>query len=236
MNSLQQGYRALVVGASGGIGQALVTALQSDARCGAVVQLSRRTHPAFDLRQADLLPEQLPKVLESVLPQGPFDLVLDATGWLHDHDFGPEKRMSAVSIDALQQAIRINALGPFLLMQGLVPHLPKHRRVIYAKWSARVGSITDNHKGGWYSYRASKAALNQLLQTAAIDLGRSHPHCVVAAVQPGTVATPLSQPFAAATGAMSPQESAQRVLRVLDGLSPVGKAQFIDHLGQSIPW
>ncbi len=232
MNSFDPGYRALVVGASGGIGQALVKELRSDARCGAVVELSRHTHPRFDLRHT----EQLPEVLESVLAKGPFDLVLDATGWLHSESYVPEKRMSAVSIDALQHAIRINALGPFMLMQGLAPHLPKRRRVIYAKWSARVGSITDNKKGGWYSYRASKAALNQLLQTAAIDLARSHPDCVVAAVQPGTVATPLSQPFSAAAGAMSAPESAKRVLHVLDGLSPVGRAQFIDHAGEIIPW
>ena len=232
MQSLRPGYRALVVGASGGIGQALVRELEADPTCGGVVPLSRRSHPGFDLRET----EQLPHVLAAIWVDGPFDLVLDATGWLHDPSHQPEKRMSAVSIDALQHAIRINALGPFMLMQAIVPHLPKQRRVIYAKWSARVGSIEDNRKGGWYSYRASKAALNQLLQTAAIDLSRSHPDCVVAAVQPGTVATRLSEPFAAAAGAMSTQASAQRVLSVLDGLQPTGRAQFIDHAGQTIPW
>jgi NAD(P)-dependent dehydrogenase (short-subunit alcohol dehydrogenase family) len=107
--------------------------------------------------------------------------------------------------------------------------------VVWAKLSARVGSIEDNRKGGWYSYRAAKAALNMLLQTAAIEMVRRRPLAVVAALQPGTVRSALSQPFVG-DAALDPDESAQRLLAVLDVLQPTGRAQFVDHLGQSIPW
>jgi NAD(P)-dependent dehydrogenase (short-subunit alcohol dehydrogenase family) len=101
--------------------------------------------------------------------------------------------------------------------------------------SARVGSIEDNRKGGWYGYRAAKAALNMLLQTSAIELARRRPLAVVAALQPGTVQSALSQPFVG-QDAMRPEEAAQRLLAVLDALQPTGRAQFVDHQGQSIPW
>jgi NAD(P)-dependent dehydrogenase (short-subunit alcohol dehydrogenase family) len=107
--------------------------------------------------------------------------------------------------------------------------------VIWAKLSARVGSIEDNRKGGWYGYRAAKAALNMLLQTAAIEITRRRPLAVVAALQPGTVQSALSQPFVG-DDAMCPDEAARRLLTVLDRLQPTGRAQFVDHLGQPIPW
>jgi NAD(P)-dependent dehydrogenase (short-subunit alcohol dehydrogenase family) len=107
--------------------------------------------------------------------------------------------------------------------------------VIWGKLSARVGSIEDNRKGGWYGYRAAKAALNMLLQTAAIELSRRRPLLVVAALQPGTVQSALSQPFVG-QDALHPNESAQRLLATLNGLQPTGRAQFVDHQGQHIPW
>ncbi len=135
----------------------------------------------------------------------------------------------------LLDALGVNAIGPALLLQQLLPRLASDERVIWAKLSARVGSIEDNRKGGWYGYRASKAALNMLLQTAAIEIARRRPLAVVAALQPGTVRSALSQPFVGEL-AMDPQESAARLLRVLDGLEPTGRARFVDHAGQSIPW
>ena len=107
--------------------------------------------------------------------------------------------------------------------------------MIWAKLSARVGSIEDNRKGGWYGYRASKAALNMFLQTAAIEIVRRRPQAVIAALQPGTVRSRLSRPFVGDEG-MSAEIAAQKLLRVLDELQPTGRAQFVDHTGQSIPW
>jgi NAD(P)-dependent dehydrogenase (short-subunit alcohol dehydrogenase family) len=166
---------------------------------------------------------------------GPWHLVVDATGALTIDGHGPEKRLQELDAERLLQSLQLNAVGPALLVQQLSPHLGRGERVIWAKLSARVGSIEDNRKGGWYGYRAAKAALNQLLQTAAIELARQRPLAVVAALQPGTVRSALSQPFVG-DDALDPALSALRLLAVLDALEPSGRAQFVDHLGQHIPW
>ena len=132
-------------------------------------------------------------------------------------------------------ALQLNAVGPGLLLKHFVPLLVIEHRSIYAKLSARVGSISDNHKGGWYGYRASKAALNMLLQTAAIELARRRPLAVVAALQPGTVRSALSRPFVG-DQADAPEDAAQRLLAVLDTLPPQAGAHFVDHRGAPIPW
>jgi NAD(P)-dependent dehydrogenase (short-subunit alcohol dehydrogenase family) len=148
---------------------------------------------------------------------------------------GPEKRLDELDGAQLLDLLHLNSVGPALLLKHFTPLLATGQRVIWAKLSARVGSIEDNRKGGWYSYRAAKAALNMLLQTAAIEMARRRPLAVVAALQPGTVRSALSRPFVG-DDAMEPDESARRLLAVLDALQPTGRAQFVDHAGQSIPW
>lgn len=231
MQSLRAGYSALVLGASGAIGQACVTLLQSDPRCASVTALSRSSQPGFDLRD----PASLDRLALELAGQGPFQLVLDATGALTLNGRSPEKRLDELDSQALLDAMSVNAIGPALLLKRLLGRLASGERVIWAKLSARVGSIEDNRKGGWYGYRAAKAALNMLLQTAAIEIARRRPLAVVAALQPGTVRSGLSQPFVGEQ-AQDPLESAGRLLRVLDALEPTGRAQFVDHAGQSIPW
>ena len=231
MHSLPQGYRALVIGASGAIGRALRTQLQSDPRCAAVLGVSRQSTPGLDL----LSEPSIAACAQVLAAQGPFHLVLDATGALTVNGRGPEKRLDELDPTHLLNALQLNAVGPGLLLKHFVPLLASGERVIWGKLSARVGSIEDNRKGGWYGYRAAKAALNMLLQTAAIEMARRRPLAVVAALQPGTVRSALSQPFVG-DDAMDPDESAQRLLAALDGLQPTGRAQFVDHLGQSIPW
>ena len=231
MQSLREGYSALVLGASGAIGQAFVALLQADPRCARVSALSRRSQPGFDLRD----PASLERLGPALADAGQFQLVIDATGALTLNGNPPEKRLDDLNAAALQDAMSVNAIGPALLLKSLLPQLATGERVIWAKLSARVGSIADNHKGGWYGYRAAKAALNMLLQTAAIEIARRRPLAVVAALQPGTVRSGLSQPFVGEQ-ALDPLESAGRLLRVLDGLEPTGRAQFVDHAGQPIPW
>lgn len=231
MHSLREGYSALVLGASGAIGQAFVARLQSDPRCAVVTALSRQSEPAFDLMDPLSL-ERLPLVMGA---QYPFHLVLDATGALTLNGHNPEKRLGDLNAQSLLDAMAVNAIGPALLLKQLLPRLANGERVIWAKLSARVGSIEDNRKGGWYGYRASKAALNMLLQTAAIEIARRRPLAVIAALQPGTVRSALSQPFVGEQ-ALEPFDSAGRLLRVLDTLEPSGRAQFVDHAGQAIPW
>ncbi len=231
MNHLPEGYRALVIGASGALGSAFVQQLQSDSRCSQVVAVSRQSAPGLDLLRED----SIEACAQSLSAQGPFHLVVDATGALTLNARGPEKRLDELDGAQLLDLLQLNAVGPALVLKYFTPLLATGQRVVWAKLSARVGSIEDNRKGGWYSYRAAKAALNMLLQTAAIEMVRRRPLAVVAALQPGTVRSALSQPFVG-DAALDPDESAQRLLAVLDVLQPTGRAQFVDHLGQSIPW
>lgn len=231
MYSLPECYRALVIGASGAIGSALLQRLQSDSRCAAVLGVSRQSTPGLDL----LSEASIAACAQALAAQGPFHLVLDATGALTLNGRGPEKRLDELDAAHLLAALQLNAVGPGLLLKHFVPLLASGERVIWGKLSARVGSIEDNRKGGWYGYRAAKAALNMLLQTAAIEVARRKPLAVVAALQPGTVQSALSQPFVG-DDALRPDDSAGRLLSVLDALQPTGRAQFVDHQGQHIPW
>jgi NAD(P)-dependent dehydrogenase (short-subunit alcohol dehydrogenase family) len=231
MHSLPEGYRALVIGASGAIGHALLAQLQTDPRCAAVVGISRQSSPGLDL----LDEASIQACAQALAAQGPFHLVLDATGALTLHARGPEKRLDELDAPHLLASLHLNAVGPGLLLKHFGPLLGSGQRVIWGKLSARVGSIEDNRKGGWYGYRASKAALNMLLQTAAIEIARRRPLAVVAALQPGTVQSALSQPFVGQQ-ALAPSLAAQRLLAVLDHLPAQGRAHFVDHQGQPIPW
>ncbi|WP_414014702.1 SDR family NAD(P)-dependent oxidoreductase [Limnohabitans sp.] len=231
MTSLPEGYRALVVGACGAMGGALLQQLQADPRCAAVVAVSRQSTPGLEL----LSEPSIQACAQALAEQGPFHLVLDATGGLTLNGRGPEKRLDELEASHLLAALHLNAVGPALLLKHFAPLLVSGQRVIWGKLSARVGSIEDNRKGGWYGYRAAKAALNMLLQTAAIELSRRRPLLLVAALQPGTVQSALSQPFVG-QDALHPKESAQRLLATLNGLQPTGRAQFVDHQGQNIPW
>ncbi len=235
MNSLPPGFKALVFGASGAIGGAFVETLSTTPNCGAVIAVSRSTHPQFDIANE----ASIAAVAEELTPQSPFHFIVDATGALHLGSVGPEKRLQDLNGNTLSQALMVNAIGPALLLKNAVSLLPSGSRCIYAKLSARVGSISDNRKGGWYGYRASKAALNMLLQTAAIEIQRRRPDALLVALQPGTVRSRLSAPFLPADGdhaAMTPQASVEKMLRAIDRLPASRRATFIDYRGDPIPW
>ena len=212
--------RALVIGDSGGIGGAVVADLAG--RGYAVTGLSRRD--GLDLTR----PESIGPAVAAL--SGDFEVIFVATGALGQ----PEKRLSALEPAALAAQMAVNAAGPVLLLQALTARLPRDRRVVFAVLSARVGSIGDNHLGGWYSYRAAKAALNQLIHTAAIELARSHPQLVLALLHTGTVDTGFSAGYAAHK--LSPQEAAARLLTVLEGIPPAETGGFWDYSGARVPW
>ncbi|MET3586148.1 NAD(P)-dependent dehydrogenase (short-subunit alcohol dehydrogenase family) [Pseudorhizobium tarimense] len=167
---------------------------------------------------------------------GGLDLIFDASGALTIDGIGPEKTIKALDPAAMARQFAVNAIGPALLMKHFLPLLPRQERAIFATLSARVGSIGDNRLGGWMFYRASKAALNQIVRTATIEGRRTHPGAVVAALHPGTVATRLSDSYGARCNQLSPDQSAALLLDVLDRLEPALSGGFFAYDGSVIEW
>lgn len=230
--TLGRHFRALVIGASGGIGAAFVDSLRADPACGQVVTLSRQ-EDGVDITDEP----SLAAAAERLGAQGMiFDLILCATGALTINGIGPEKTIKAVSAEAMAAQFAVNAIGPALVLKYFSPLLAKNSRSIMAFLSARVGSIGDNRLGGWISYRASKAALNQIVHTAAIEIARLRPYAIIVSLHPGSVATSLSTPFAAGHARMTPPESAELLLKVLDDLSPQQSGSFFAYDGSKIEW
>ena len=218
---------ALVLGASGGIGAALVDHLR--ARGDQVTALSRSAD-GFDLTDEASIAAHLGAL------SGPYDLIFVATGALELQGRAPEKTLRALDPAALAAQFALNATGPALVVKHALRLLPKDAPARLAVLSARVGSIGDNGLGGWYAYRAAKAALNQLIHTAAIEIARSHPQAVLACLHPGTVATPLTQKYAGNHPTVTPDQAATNLMSVLEGLTPDQTGGFFDWQGKTIPW
>ena len=221
-----------MIGASGGIGAALADVLA--ARGDAVTRLTRRSDPPLDLDDE----AGIAAAADRLSGAGPYDLILIATGLLHGKGVQPEKSLRAINGATLDRYFRVNSTGPALVMRHFLPLLPRDRRAVFAALSARVGSIGDNRLGGWVGYRASKAALNQIIRTLSIELARLSPQAVLVGLHPGTVDTGLSQPFqrGLADGQLlTPGESAQRLLAVIDRLAPNDSGACFDWAGERIP-
>lgn len=224
--------RALVVGSSGGIGGALAAALR--VRGTEVVGLSRRDHGLEVTEEASV-----ERILGRV--EGVFDLIVVATGALvlnavGSERPGPEKTIRAVTAEGLMRAFAVNAVGPALVIKHSLRLMPRDRLARLGVLSARVGSIGDNGLGGWYGYRAAKAALNQLLRTASIEAARTHPQSVLVALHPGTVETGLAPAYRVGHPAVAPAVAAANLLQVLDGLGPADTGRFLDWKGEEVPW
>lgn len=218
--------RSLVIGASGGIGEALASAL---AARGEVVGLSRRGDGLDVTDEASVV-----RLLGGL--EGTFDLLVVATGALVLDGVGPEKSLKAVTAEAMAAQFAVNAIGPALVIKHGLRLLPRDRAAKLAVLSARVGSIGDNALGGWYGYRAAKAALNQILRTASIEVARTHPQSVLVALHPGTVETGLAPLHRAGHPSVSPEVAAAHLLAVLDGLGAADTGGFFDWKGKAVPW
>ena len=218
--------------ATGAIGGALLAHLRADPRCALAVGLGRRTSPAVDLDDE----ATIARAAQHLKAQGPWHCIIHAAGMLHGPQGLPEKRMAQLNYAQMEATFRTNTFGPALVLAHFAPLLPKQERGVMAVLSAKVGSIGDNRLGGWYSYRASKAALNRLLKTASIEVARTHPLAVLAALHPGTVNSGLSAPFNGAEIGRAADDAAADLLRVLDGLGLEQTGGFHAYNGQELPW
>ena len=219
--------RALIIGASGGIGSAMCRQLV--ARGVTVDGLSRQTD-GLDITSEVSVKQHLSRLI------GPYDLIFVATGVLASEGAAPEKAIREVEEEAMLHAFRVNAIGPMLVLKHSLHLLPKDQRAVFAVLSARVGSIGDNSIGGWHSYRASKAGLNQLIHGAAIELKRTHKKAIAVCLHPGTVATPFTENYAARHKTVAPEDAAANLLDVVDHLRPEQSGGFFDYAFKEIPW
>ena len=218
--------RTLILGASGGIGGALARACA--ARGEDVTALSRSLD-GFDITDEDSVAHHLGGL-------APFDRIVVATGALEIAGAEPEKTVKAIRAQAMADQFALNAIGPALVLSHAHSLLPRDRRAVFAVLTARVGSIGDNRLGGWISYRAAKAAANQILRTAAIELARSHRHAVCVALHPGTVATDFTAKYLGRHPAVPPEDAAANLISVMDALTPDQTGLFFDWAGKPVPW
>jgi len=237
-----QSFHAVVVGASGGIGSALTRRLLVDPRVTRVTALSRSALEASGAkphwRQVDITDER--SIAKAVAGLDEVHLAFVATGTLHENgELQPEKSWRSLDAAKLSRAYEVNAIGPALVAKHVLPLFPLEGRAAFAALSARVGSISDNRLGGWHAYRASKAALNQLIRTLSIELATRRKDALCVALHPGTVNTKLSKPFqggVAPDKLFTPDYAAERLLAVLDGLTPADTGGFFAWNGERIPF
>ncbi len=218
---------ALLIGASGGIGSALSAQL-----------VSRNVRVTGLSRSADGLDLSAPDAAEEMLAQvnGPFDLILVASGALEIDGVEPEKTVRAITAQAMMDQFALNAIGPALVLKHAARLLPRDRRTFVGVLSARVGSIGDNRLGGWISYRAAKAAVNQIVHTTAIELARTHPQAICVSLHPGTVKTAFTEKYVGRHPTVAPDQAAGNLLAVADSLTPQDTGGFFDWAGKPIPW
>ena len=247
-----QAYDALIIGASGGIGQAMAEQLIGSDQIAQLhmshrhktlhsslngSQSSKPVH-SYHLDISDT--SSISRFIEQLRSTKPtLRLIINTAGILHGNDFKPERRLADIQIQAMQQVMLANCIGHAAMISALSPLLPRQGPVILASLSARVGSISDNRLGGWYSYRASKAALNQIIKTASIELRRYNKDSICLALHPGTVATNLSAPFQKGVPEhqlFDTQLAAQRLLSVIASKTPKDSGLLFDWNNQQVPF
>jgi len=246
---------ALVQGASRGIGLALVEAILHGAENARVIAtcsnpdasgelktVAQRVGARLIIKRLDVTEEDSIESVARYVAENDssIDLLINAAGILHDQaGLAPEKRLQDVSFDNLEKYFRINAVGPLMVAKHFVPLMKKPERAVFASISARVGSIEDNRLGGWYGYRASKAAQNMFTRTLSIELARTNPEMICVGLHPGTVATELSKPFSSRVDParlFSPRDAAEKLLAVIRDLKPGDTGKVFAYDGSVVPW
>lgn len=238
---------SLIIGAGSGIGSAVIQRLADERPDSDILAVSRvpavlpeRHAQSVQTFTCDYSETGIAQLVKQLTPwHGRIGLVVISTGVLHTATIRPEKRAEDLHMDSMLEVLRINSVVPSLWLMRLLPALGGSRPCLVFTLSARVGSISDNHKGGWYSYRASKAALNMVIKTAAIEYARRAPNVKLVAFHPGTVDTGLSRPFQrnVPEGKLfSADFVAERLLTISSDLPIDGDASYLDWAGKTIPW
>ena len=237
MNLVEAGL-AVVIGANGGIGAAMLLQLENDGNYAKAIGLSRSTETSIDYGDEASIAKAAQFIARFCASDHmQLRLLVVATGFLHGTQGQPERSFTNLDSDYLNEVFRINTLGPALVMKHFLPLLPKTGRCVAGFLSAKVGSISDNALGGWYGYRASKAALNQLVKTAAIEMTRRNKDSICVSLHPGTVATALSEPFAKTGLNVRPGSQAARdLLAAISDLSALDTGCLIDYQGHTLPF
>ncbi|UYG00037.1 SDR family NAD(P)-dependent oxidoreductase [Halomonas sp. GD1P12] len=245
LDHLPEKFTAVITGANGGIGHALIKALLDSTHVGSIIAVSRRDTDIDDVRvtslAADITTQSGLDALAAEIEGRPLHLLFNTVGVLHDDEHGvqPEKRLEQFDAEAFAHVMHVNAATPLRLLSVLNDSLKGSHPTIVASLSARVGSISDNGFGGWYSYRASKAAHNMLMKTASIELGRLNKQAIVLCLHPGTTDTSLSEPFQARVPEdklFTPTFVAESLLKVIDQRTPQDTGSFWDWAGKPIEW
>jgi NAD(P)-dependent dehydrogenase (short-subunit alcohol dehydrogenase family) len=238
--SLGQDLRVVVVGASGGIGAAMVDRLVASDQIARVHTLSRqgKSHPSpkvsnltFDFTNE----ESIEAAAQALAEVGPLDVVIVATGLLQGEGIAPEKNLRALSFQGFETSFMINTIGPAMTARYFLPLMRRDGKAVFAALSARVGSISDNRIGGWYAYRSSKAALNMVIKALSIEMGRRFKELVIIGLHPGTVDTDLSKPFQGNVPEgklFTPDFSAEKLLGVIDQVTPADSGDLFDWAGE----
>ena len=224
-------FRALIIGSSGTIGSAFMELLEASPDCEVVWGLSRNS--AQPINYQDL--GTIESAAASLIQEGPFQLIINTIGILHSEHWMPEKKLDDLNAEQLQILMQTNAIGPGLTIKHFSKLLDPAGSVM-ATLSAKVGSIEDNRLGGWFSYRASKAALNMLIKTASIEFARTKPNTALVALHPGTVNSRLSKPFKGEQIGRPALDAASDMLAVLLSLQKTDSGSFLSYFGEKLPW
>ena len=220
--------RALIFGASGGIGLAFSKFLENKLGIENVIKLSRSVN-GFEISDE----EKILKFSGSI--EGSFNLIINAIGVLQTTEIGPEKTINAIKQKSMIDTMTINAIGPALLLKNFSKKLDKTKFSVFVNLSARVGSITDNRLGGWISYRSSKAALNQIIKTSSIEINRRNKNAICVGLHPGTVKTRFTEKFQNTTETISPEDSVEMMMKVIESLSVDDNGYCFAYDGKVIP-
>jgi NAD(P)-dependent dehydrogenase (short-subunit alcohol dehydrogenase family) len=231
MKLLPNPFRALIIGSSGTIGEAFVNLLENHPHCTSVMGIHRHSPTPIDYQNLDTIES----CANALTQDSPYQLIINTIGVLHSGDWMPEKRLADLNAVQLEDLMRMNAIGPALTIKHFSKLLdPAHS--IMVTLSAKVGSIADNRLGGWYSYRASKAALNMLIKTASIEWARTKPQTALIAMHPGTVSSRLSKPFRGEQIGRPANAAAADMFRVIENVRIEDSGSFLAYSGEKLPW